>query len=321
MRISQLLNERISITHIVPYIEKFLISMFQKETTKPAEHNEHVEPGAVALKLDMLGIQDIDRMLAEHDFQGTITHICKNVLNVDANIRVSHGKNNTFASTALITSRANGTLTYTLTVSYSPMDELVVAYRNEILGRLHRIDDAWVDLAEQYLTKAQSIELIQRKDDIIQNLFPTTDGFRNFCAIIVHELTHLMSDESAFASYRQKGIDINNKPMPHVIQQYHQKKKMQYSDKKGTGLHAHLASPNELDSYAQEISSKVQHIIRNNTLSTEEIKPQLVNLIKQFRKEIEFNADNLTSNQRKYINKLYKRVYQEVIDAISNDRR
>lgn len=316
MKISQVLNERISLTHIVPYLENFIIKMFQANTTA------HTANGTLALDLGSVSLTELDKMLDRYNFSDFMQGILNEVMGIDANLKVIHGKKNLNLGSAMRTnSRGNTVLSYDFLLDYTDMEHLIDAYRSSnILGKLYQIEDTWhIENDNSTLTYERARQLIQKKDDIIASGFPKAAGFRHFCGVVVHELTHLATEHAAFSNYNKNQEKYSSKILPHRAAQAALQAKL---TKGKLGLDSHFAEPAELESYAQEVASRIKYAIDySQQVPVKYIRKQLTHLIQTYRKEVAYNLHNLTPTQQKYIYKLYKRVYQEIADILEGAKK
>lgn len=327
MKINQILSERISITQqVLPALEQFLVGIFQKETTQEVNNYRRVLPGTLAPDLNHIEVTDLERMFDKYNFRRYIQQICADVLNVNDPVSVMYGRNDTFGQTALMTDRESGKLIYTLFLNYRDMIPLADAYNANILDKLYDIDVKWMEMADSpnKLSKEQAAQIVDQKDNVIANLFPQQEGFRKFCSVIIHELAHLASENAAFLNYNKNPnkYNISKRAAPHLISQLYRQQKLVYDPETKKGLDSHFSHPAELDSYAQEIATQIQYATeRSKTLPVRYIRQQLVKLIQNYRKEVALNLHRLTPQQRKYVYKLYKRVYQEISHIIEHSKK
>lgn len=320
MKINQILSERISLSSAIPDIEHFIVSIFQQETTNQKyDYSKKAPYGTTGLQLDAIGIVALEHMFDKHGFSQLLIEIARKYLEVDSHLTVKYGKNSNRVGSALTSDYSQGYPIYTLVIDYLEMEHLVTSYRNEVLGKLYRIDDTWIDESEsQGMTAERGKQLIQMKDDIIAKDLPYTTGCRHFISAVIHELTHLRTDHLAYLKYKKDDRKIlGNRSVPHLISRMSTYNKLRYNDSTKKGLDVHFANPAELDSYAQEISTKIRYAIANgNELPVKYVRQQLSKLVRKYRNEVELNLHNLTPKQQKYVYKLYKRVYQEIEDMI-----
>lgn len=324
MKINQILSERISLGHLLPLLKNFIIDIFQKETTREEYGYDRVQLGTLAPDLRPLGLVDLENMLRKNNFTQFLQGIVKNNLNVNNKFRVIFGRDNFRQGSGLQIEKLHGEIVYTLILDYMDMEPLITSYRtSEVLGKMYRIEDTWVDEAESFkLSKERAIELIKLKDNIIATELPKTDGFKKFCSVIIHELAHLVTEQSAFSNYskNKEKYALKDKPPPHLVSQLSKQHKLNY--KNGKGLDSHFSNPAELDSYAQEIASKIRYAVEHNEeMPVRYIRKQLSNLIQTYRREVAFNKHRLTPAQQKYVYKLYKRVYQEIADILEGAKK
>lgn len=324
MKINQILNERVSLSHILPHLESFIVKMFQAETTQEVNNYSKVKPGTLAPDLQTLSLVGLEKMFDKYGFSDEIIRICKEVLNVNSKVIVVYGRKNLYGQTALMTDRSSDKLIYTFFLDYQFMEPLVAYYRSAVLDNLYQFDDMWLEEADNGLSQERAMQIVKLKDDAIADLLPRTDGFRQFCSTVVHELAHLMSEEAAYANYERNKdkYDIEKKIGPHVLSQARKEHKHSYNPVTHAGLDSHFANPAELDSYAQEIATKIRYAAANgHELPVRYIRQQLAKLVRKYRTEVALNLHNLTPKQRKYVYKLYKRVYQEIADILEGAKK
>lgn len=321
MKINQVLNERISISQsVMSSLSQWLINLFQNYTTIERPYNGTMLSGPNAGPMGLLILEQLwDKANFQHFINSAISIAG---LPIKKDIKVQYGTKNTYGQTALLISRIAGAR-YSLMIDHATMDILTEAYRG-ILGKLYRFEDQWIDLAESSeLTPELSVQMIKDKNKAVKELLLQSPGFAEFCAVIVHELAHLATEQSAYNNYWEKNpekyidkINARKQKDPHIRSQENKRSRL------SQGIDSHFANPSELDSYAQEIASRIRYAVEHSdTLPVYYIRRNLDKLVQRYRKEVARSQHGLNKEQQKYIYKLYKRVYQEIADILEGAKK
>lgn len=328
MKIHQLLTERISISRQVqPMLETFLINMFIDATTTelPAKFNQ--KAGWPALNLDTIGLLKLEKLFNLHDFESALVSIVKMTTTAEL-VRVVYGSKCTQPTSVSTRALKDGRHGYVVMIDYNTMEHLSNAYRS-LQHALYQYEDKYFDIIyNDNTTQADVNAIIHEKDKVLTAQLKQSPEFNQFCAIVIHEIAHIVTEEQAFNSFKRRGTYdtemqkwISSSQARHHASRGSMQAKLSSKKSTNTGLNAHFADPAELDSYAQEIAAKIKHKINTSSeLPVNYVRQNLHKLVQQYRSEVSKNLKNLNKAQQNYVYKLYKRVYQEIADLIQESK-
>lgn len=326
MKINQLLSERItggaqSIESIIHFIAQEMANLSTGESEYKPDPTLKVVYPYFDPEVDIAAWLE-----TETDIDDVVNQVASSYFNLERPVMLVIGHDahaNPTNHSAWRNARVDGKLVHLITIDSADANvmfsfwddvarDIVLPLYNEF-KELTKTNSANADIHS--IIEASQL-LVDKKNAALIKAAIASPEIRRFAAIIVHELTHGATSERAATSQRKAGdLPQDFYPTRHLAQSNAKRKRLN----KHVKMDRHFSDPQELDSYVQEIASKLTIILKQNPAMATTIRKHLSRFIMSMRNEIATNIDILTPYQRKYLNKVYRRVYQELEQFISTE--